>query len=516
MEGGQRSIVVVGLGPARWEDLTLEARDTIAAASKIICRTLRHPTVESLVTFRPDLSIDSFDELYESSSSFGELYPQMVERLLAESAVLPSGQSLIYAVPGHPLIAEESVRLLRSRARQLGANVRVVSGLSFIEPVCTALELDPLENHLQLLDATLLADMPASSLMGVILPTHPVMIAQAYNRRLAGGVKLALAELYPDDWEVSVVRWAGVADAETVTRMPLVELDRGEHADHLTTLYVPPLPPLEAVRVPEGLRYIVERLRAPDGCPWDREQTHQSLRTYVLEEAYEVVEILDEWDGTPELAEKLADELGDLLLQVYLQAEVADQEDLFHIGDVYQAVCEKLIRRHPHVFGDVTVRDAEHVVRNWEAIKRDERAARGEDIEAESILRGVPRSAPALYQAYELGRKAAKTGFDWVSIAGVVSAVAEEARELAAAPDQEQQRLELGDLLFALTSLARHLKIEPEEALREANGRFRRRFTTMEERARREGQALSILDEAMLLTWWNETKEAIQDKAAGS
>src|SRR5262249_12093828 len=156
----------------------------------------------------------------------------------------------------------------------------------------------------------------------------PALIGQMYNRRLAGATKLALSELYPPDWEVTIVRWADLP-GQKVIRMPLHDLDRHPHADHLTTLYVPPLPPLRALRVPEGLRYVVARLRASDGCPWDRKQTHQSLRKYVLEEAYEVAEVLDLWDDSPEMAEKLADELGDLLLQVYLQAEIGDNEDLF-------------------------------------------------------------------------------------------------------------------------------------------------------------------------------------------
>jgi tetrapyrrole methylase family protein/MazG family protein len=265
------------------------------------------------------------------------------------------------------------------------------------------------------------------------------------------------------------------------------------------------------VRVPEGLRYVTWRLRAPDGCPWDREQTHQSLRRYVLEEAYEVAEVLDEWDGSAEVAEKLAEELGDLLLQVYLQAEIADQEDLFHIGDVYQAVTEKLIRRHPHVFGDVAVRDAAHVVRNWEAIKREERAAKGEDAQAESALRGVPKSAPALYQAYELVKKAAKTGFDWPDAEGALAKVIEEARELAAAMrngDEAERSAELGDLLFALAALARKLGLNPEDALARANARFRRRFAAMEARARGEGRALDSLTLDEWLAWWGEAKAA--------
>jgi tetrapyrrole methylase family protein / MazG family protein len=505
-------IVVVGLGPGQWDDLTVAARDTLEAAPAVLCRTLRHPTVDALRAHRPDLPLDSFDDLYERADSFADLYPQMAERLIERASELPLGGELIYAVPGHPLIAEESVRALLARAPERGISVRIVAGLSFIEPVCAALGVDPLAGDVQLLDATLLAEVAAPALMGALLPTRPALIAQAYNRRLLSGVKLALDELYPDDWDVAVVRSASIPGEQAVERVPLVELDRGERADHLTTIYVPPLPALQAVRVPEGLRYVTRRLRAPDGCPWDREQTHQSLRKYVLEEAYEVAEVLDEWDGSAEVAEKLAEELGDLLLQVYLQAEIADQEDLFHIGDVYQAVTEKLIRRHPHVFGDVAVRDAAHVVRNWEAIKREERAAKGAaDAAAESALRGVPKSAPALYQAYELVKKAAKTGFDWPDAESALEKAIEEARELTAAVegrDEAERSAELGDLLFALAALARKLGLNPEDALARANARFRRRFVTMEAQAHGEGRALESLTPEEWLAWWGEAKHA--------
>ena len=510
-----RGIVVVGLGPGRWEDLTLEARDVLLAAPTVICRTVRHPTVDVLRSHRPELALDSFDALYDSAPSFAELYPRMVERLIALAEAQTAAQGgdgvLVYAVPGHPLIAEASVRLLRERAPERGVSVRVVAGLSFVEPVCAALGVDPLERDMQLADATLLADVSPEAMMGELLPTHPTLIAQAYNRRLAGGVKLALAELYPDDWEVAVVRWAGLPGEETVERIPLYELDRGERADHLTTIYVPPLDPLQAVRVPEGLRYVTARLRGPGGCPWDREQTHQTLRKYVLEEAYEVAEVLDDWDGSLEVAEKLAEELGDLLLQVYLQAEIADEEDLFHLGDVYQAITEKLIRRHPHVFGDVTVHDAAHVVRNWEAIKREERTARGEDVQVESVLRGVPKSAPALYQAYELGRKAAKVGFNWPDAEGVLAKIQEEARELTDAVEhgsETDQSEELGDLLFVLTRLADRLGVQPEDALHRTNHKFRRRFEAMEVQAQREGRPLASLTLDDWLTLWKGAKAA--------
>jgi tetrapyrrole methylase family protein / MazG family protein len=510
---GQRTIIVVGLGPGRWEDLTLEARDVLLTAPAVICRTLRHPTVAALHAERLDLTLDSFDALYEEAASFAALYPRMADRLLDTAMALPAGQPLVYAVPGHPLIAEESVRHLRRQAPERGIGIRIVAGLSFIEPVCAALDLDPLERDLQLLDATLLADVSAPAMMGTLLPIHPALIAQAYNRRLMSGIKLALAELYPEEWEIAVVRSASLPGEQIVERVPLVELDRGERADHLTTLYIPPLDPLQATRVPEGLRYVTWRLRAPNGCPWDREQTHQSLRKYVLEEAYEVAEVLDAWDGSAELAEKLAEELGDLLLQVYLQAEIADQEDLFHLGDVYQAITEKLIRRHPHVFGDVTVRDAAHVLRNWEVIKREERASRGEDVHAESVLHGVPISAPALYQAYELGRKAANSGFRWPDLTSALAKLDEELgelREAIASGSRDEQERELADVLFMLTRVADYLGIQPEDALHRGARRFRRRFETMEAMAARDARPLDTLALDEWLAYWGAVKVAEQ------
>ncbi len=510
-ESAQTTIIVVGLGPGRWEDLTVEAQSVLDAAPSVIVRTERHPTVDALRLRRPGLPVTSFDALYDSAQTFSDLYPLMANRALEQAAALPVGQALVYAVPGHPLIGEESVRQLRLVAAERGVAVRIVAGLSFVEPVCAALGLDPLQRDLQLLDATLLADVSSAALPGAVLPTVPALVAQVYNRRIAGGLKLALSELYPDDWEVTVVRWAGMPEEETIERIPLVDLDRNDRADHLTTVYVPPLPPTEALRAPEGLRHVVAKLRAPDGCPWDHEQTHQSLRTYVLEEAYEVAEVLDEWDGSPEMAEQLAEELGDLLLQVYLQAEIGDEEDLFSLADIYQHITEKLIRRHPHVFGDVQVKDAAHVVRNWEAIKRRERENRGEATEHESILRKVPSSAPALYQAYELGRTAAKTGFTWPDISGVLEKIAEEARELVEATNEqspERRADELGDVLFVLTRLADALGVQPEDALQRTNRKFRRRFAAMEEHAHREQRALDSLALDEWLAWWDDAKKA--------
>src|SRR5581483_513238 len=244
-----------------------------------------------------------------------------------------------------------------------------VAGLSFLEPVCAALEFDPFTLGAQIIDATELGSLAHEEIAGKLIPTTPLLIVQVYNRRVASAVKLALGECYPDDWPVKLVRAAGVESDEAVVEMPLYELDRNNLANHLCTLYVPPRAEMEALRVPESLRYITMRLRRePDGCPWDRQQTHLSLTRYVIEETYEVVEAIEEND-----LEHLAEELGDLLLQVYLHAELARQEGSFSIGDVFEQINGKLIRRHPHVFGSVEVENTGQVVRNWEAIKKQEK-----------------------------------------------------------------------------------------------------------------------------------------------
>jgi tetrapyrrole methylase family protein/MazG family protein len=284
--------------------------------------------------------------------------------------------------------------------------------------------------------------------------------------------------------------------------MPLYELDRGSLANHLSTLYVPPLGEMEALRLPETLRYITMRLRRePDGCPWDRQQTHQSLRHYVIEETYEVVEALEEND-----MEKLAEELGDLLLQVYLHAEIARQDGDFSIGDVFEQVSAKLIRRHPHVFGQVEVDNAGQVVQNWEAIKRQERIAAGKDVLTESVLDGVPLAAPALIVAQEYQKRAAKTGFDYSSLQQVLAKLAEELQELQEATTPEHLREEMGDVLFMVARVARELHVDAEEALRLANRKFRQRFQAMEQVTRDEGRMFSSYSLQEWTELWRRVK----------
>src|SRR2546423_15075841 len=250
----------------------------------------------------------------------------------------------------------------------------------------------------------------------------------------------------------------------------------------------------DEIRRLEGLIDVVRRLRSPGGCPWDREQTHGSLRATMLEEAYEVLEAIDE-ASIP----KLREELGDVLLQVLMQATIAEESEEFSLGDVADSVREKLVRRHPHVFGDTKVSGADEVVRNWEALKAAEYGR-------ESALDGVQRSLPALQWAWSMQRRAANVGFDWPDVDGALDKVREEVEELRDAPTVEDREAEFGDLLFSLVNVARKLGMNPEDGLRAATGRFEARFRIMEQKAKAEGQDLKDLPIEELDRYWEAAK----------
>jgi tetrapyrrole methylase family protein/MazG family protein len=408
------------------------------------------------------------------------------------------------------LIGESSVQIVLRLAKERDLSTTIVAGLSFIEPVCTAVRLDPFDAGTQLVDATLLAALRPDEIAGKVIPTVPLLVTQLYNRRLASDVKLVLSECYPDEWPVKLVRAAGVAsdghdEDERVIELPLYELDRNSFANHLSTLYVPPVNAMQPLRLPETLRYLIMRLRRdPDGCPWDRAQTHQTLTPYVIEEAYEVVEALEEND-----MDKLSEELGDLLLQVYLHAEIARQADEFTLGDVYEHINAKMIRRHPHIFGNVEVSGASQVVQNWEAIKREERIKAGKDVQRESVLDGVPQASPALIIAQEYQKRAGKVGFDYVTYEDVYIKLEEELQELREASTPEQQLEEMGDVLYMVARLARAYKIDAEEALRKANRKFLHRFQTMEQVARNQGRSLSSFSEHEWMALWKQAKTSV-------
>jgi tetrapyrrole methylase family protein / MazG family protein len=302
-----------------------------------------------------------------------------------------------------------------------------------------------------------------------------------------------LRRLYPADHPVGRF---GLAGGTTIGELTPGDLD--------APLYLAPLAPVAAVASPWGMPWISNRLRAPDGCPWDREQTHASLRNHLLEEAYEVYDAL-EGGASP----ALAGELGDLLLQVVLHAQLAAEAGVFDMTDVWAAIASKIVRRHPHVFGETEARTAADVNRQWERIKAAERAAEADETGAEapkSALDGISRSLPALAASQEMQERAAHIGYDWPSIDGVLDKVHEEVVELIEAPDAAARAEELGDLLFVLVNVGRKTGIEVEGALRSANDKFRRRFRHVERSAAAQGVALRDCSFEELDALWDAAK----------
>jgi tetrapyrrole methylase family protein/MazG family protein len=270
---------------------------------------------------------------------------------------------------------------------------------------------------------------------------------------------------------------------------------------------------LSAGRWFEKLLAVQARLRAPNGCPWDREQTHQTLRTYLIEEAYEVLEALDSRDDA-----KLAEEMGDLLLQIVFHSQIAKEEGRFSVSDVIHVIHDKMIRRHPHVFGEIRAKDSAEVLRNWEQIKAQERRLKNETDKPTSnkpaaepsLLDGVSRALPATLEGFQLTRKVARIGFDWEDAGGVIEKLAEETEELKEAlksGDERRVEEELGDLLFAAINLSRFLKTDPEIALKKANTKFSRRFRAMEKATRASGREFKELAREEMEAFWDETKK---------
>ncbi len=475
------SITIVGLGPGDPRYLTREAWEVLTSAEAVWLRTARHPTLAGLP---PTITLHDFDALYEAAEDFDVVYRAIAQQILLLAQRL---QGVIYAVPGHPLVGESTVQQILAGAQERGIAVRIVEGLSFVEPALTALGLDALAG-LQIHDGIEIAARHHPPLN----PDLPALIGQVYSRAMASDLKLTLMNQYPDEHPIALLIGLGTA-AQQVVHMPLYELDRRQ-VDHLTALYIPPMPQPGSF---EALQETVAHLRAPDGCPWDREQTHESLRSELLEEAYEAVAAIEAGD-----MDGLCEELGDLLLEVLLHAQIATEEGDFKMVDVIAAIDAKLKRRHPHVWGQAVVKDEAALLRQWEQIKQQERKGNG------SLLDGIPRALPALQQAYTYGKRAARVGFDWPAAEAVVQKIDEEIAEVHAAQTEEERSAEVGDLLFAIVNWARHLHVDPEAALRQANERFARRFRALETLARQRGLELDKMDIAQMDALWEEIKSA--------
>ena len=479
------NITIVGLGPGPFGCLTLETWDLIRQAPKLLLRTAIHPTVDELRA--RSVKFASYDSFYEQGDDFDAIYQAIAEDVLQQAQT----EAVVFAVPGSPMVAEKTVGLIRTGALAAGIPLTVLPGMSFFELLCNRLGIDP-QQGLTLVDAMEVSSLPPDLSTGLV-------VTQVFSRFVASELKLSLMERLTDEAPVTVARHLGLPD-ESLASIPLFELDHQTDFDHLTSVYVSPVQVQVERFELDPLVKVMARLRSPDGCPWDNEQTHATLRRYIIEEVYEVLEAIDEQDPV-----HLCEELGDLLLQIVFHARMAEEAGDFSMQDVVDTVTEKLIRRHPHVFGDISVQDAAEVIVNWDAIKRREKKEK-----AKSALDGVPQGLPALLRANKLQLKAAKVGFDWDDIAPVWDKLAEELAELKEAVQSgEAAKIEdeLGDVVFAVVNLGRFLGVEAEVALNGTNNKFIRRFQHMEAALRERGRKWQELDLAQMEQLWQDAKD---------
>jgi tetrapyrrole methylase family protein / MazG family protein len=494
-------IHVVGLGPGDMSSLPLGTLQQLQSGKPLFFRTFVHPVAGQLL--QEGLQAESFDDLYETGDSFETIYQQMAENLFR--AATQHGE-IVYAVPGHPLMAEQSVQNLLNASTRRSVEVAILSGQSFVDAVCVLLSVDPIDG-LSILDGTALDSQRLN-------PTLHTLIVQVFDRKVASEVKLTLMEVFPDDYLVTVVRAAGVRGEERRETVPLHELDRVLWIDHLTTVYIPPSSKPEILkRDPWQVVNLVRRLREPGGCPWDRKQTHKSLRPYVLEEAYEVAEAIDNEDDFA-----LTDELGDLFLQVLLHAQIGAEEGSFDVRDVFGALADKLIRRHPHVFGEEAARSLEEAEQFWQAAKSSEvvpptaTPSPELDMQAESTLFSkVKWSQPPIATSLALQKAAADIGFDWPDIDGVFAKIREETDEVAESLKRREAEPggvtdEFGDLVFTVVNLARWLQVDVDTTLNLANRKFLRRILTVEKILQKSGQDFGMITPQQLDFYWNQSK----------
>jgi tetrapyrrole methylase family protein/MazG family protein len=479
-------VVVVGLGPGDPRLVSGAANEAIAATPHRYVRTTRHPSAHLV-----DPAI-SFDELYDRAETIDEVYAGIVDTLAAEAARLGT---VLYAVPGSPYVAERTVELMRADGR---VEVSLIPSLSFLDLAWDRIGVDPLEAGAVLVDGH-------SFGRGAAGRQGPFLVGQCDSRFVLSDIKLAT----DDGPVVTVLQRLGLPD-EAVFEVAWEDLDRMVDPDHLTSLWIPAL---DAPVAAELTRFaeLVRTLRAE--CPWDHSQTHQSLTRHLIEETYEVLDAIAGLDGPagpgaalnrpagPGAAldgdrlgyAALEEELGDLLFQVAFHATLAAEAGEFDLSDVARGIHDKLVARHPHVFGPPG-----HPVPNWEEQKKAEKGRT-------SVMEGVPGHLPALLLAFKIQSKAASVGFDWKNATDAWPKIDEELAELRFALDEgpsgrEAVNEELGDVLFSVVNIARHLGVDPESSLRGAAMKFRSRFVAMEALA----QARDVAIDDNL---WDEVKK---------
>jgi len=476
-------LTILGLGPGHVSYLTMEAYDVLKSSQKVWVRTERHPIIKPLQD--QGVTFEFYDYLYEQSESFETVYHGIVENVLEN---LKLGD-VIYAVPGNPFVAEHAVNEILTKWPK--EHTRIIHGTSFLDAIITRLNIDPVHG-LRVIDALRLDNASVAN-------DDILVCIQCYNQVVASDLKIWLSRLYEDEHPIAVVRAVGIPDLEEIYPMELYELDRYSNFDHLTSVVVYQNIKTKRSSFDDLLR-IMKTLRSPSGCPWDREQTHETLIPFVLEEAYEVVDAIRSSDSF-----EIEEELGDLLLQVVFHAQIGDENGDFTISDVLGSICSKMVKRHPHVFADTTVASSDDVLVNWEAIKKEENSHQT----VTDVMKKLRPSLPALFRSAKIQQKAAKVGFDWPDALPVFDKLHEEIGELKEAIEKNEPNMiedELGDLLFTVVNLARKLDVDGELALHGTAQKFIERFEVVEGEMVKNGLNMSNLTIEELENAWQRAK----------
>lgn len=493
------TIHIVGLGPGDAGLITLDAFRLMQEAERLILRTAVHPSVGYLD--KNGITYEALDRFYETDASFEDVYADIAAYVLEAAAAT----DVVYAVPGSPVVAERTVVLLESEGEKKGVPVIVHPGMSFLEVMYTRLRFDPV-NGVTIIDSSDAGNIPRD------LQT-PLIITQVYDQRVASDVKLSLMDIYGDEYKGVLVYHISLPDEE-IRPIALYELDRCQTIDHLTSLFLPEAPAAAALPVEDDMETskeelpfdmmplvdVMAQLRGEHGCPWDKAQTHQTLRRFLLEEVYEMLDAIDQND-----IDGIREELGDVLYQVVIHARIAEENGLFSAQDIVNDICKKMIRRHPHVFTAGALEKSSGSMVNWDRLKQGERRQ-----QHEHLLDGVVQGLPSLLAAYKLQEKSAKVGFEWDTAAAVVAKVHEEWNEFLDAVQEgnaDHMEEEAGDLLFVLANLCRRYQLEPECALHRANSKFRRRFSFVEDCVHKTGKEWSSFTLTELDAFWNKAKE---------
>lgn len=481
-------ITIVGLGYGNYSSLTLSAAESIKKSNRLYFRTKNHEVADYLKGMGKEIT--SYDYVYEESQTFDQVY-EIITNDLIENA--NRHNEILYCAPGNPVLSDKVVQLLLEKEKKGLIKLDIIGSISIVDEVLKTVKKSD-DKSLKIVNALDIGNQYLDI-------NSENIIINVYDQIIASEIKLYISEIYGDEFEIYVLN-KNKEDLDFTSKKVLVyEIDRLTSWDHKSCLFIPAVDYLnKQVYNLHDLITIMKRLRGKNGCPWDMKQTHSSLREYVLEEAYEVVEAINNDDS-----DNLAEELGDLLLQVIFHSQIAKEEGTFNLWDVIAKLSSKLINRHPHVFGEVKVDTANQVRHIWENIKDKEK-----NIESYAEgLENIPKGLSALMRSHKIQKKVAKIGFDWDNINQVLEKVKEEFRELEEAienNDQSNIEEELGDLLFAVVNLSRFCKVNPETSLINTIEKFIFRFKFMEEESKKQDRDLKEMTLKEMNELWNLSK----------